>query len=96
MVGDPKWEQWMANFFKPFTRAKVKYFDRSEVDSAWKWLKDNDEGNQTAEEKDRTPDGYDDYDRWDGYPWYRVIEGSLAVPPHDRSRRADRLRLAEF
>jgi hypothetical protein len=41
MVGDRKWEKWMANFFKPFTKAEVKYFDRSEVDAAWKWLEED-------------------------------------------------------
>ena len=41
MVGDRKWEQWMAGFCKPFTRAAVKYFDASEVDAAWKWLRES-------------------------------------------------------
>ena len=35
MVGDRRWEKWMASVCKPFTKAKVKYFDRSEVDAAW-------------------------------------------------------------
>jgi hypothetical protein len=29
----------MAKVCKPFTMAKVKYFDVSEVESAWQWLK---------------------------------------------------------
>ena len=41
MVGDRKWEQWMASFCKPFTKATVKYFDASEVDAAWKWLRES-------------------------------------------------------
>ena len=41
MVGDRKWEQWMASFCKPFTKAAVKYFDASEVDAAWKWLRES-------------------------------------------------------
>ena len=45
MVGDRKWEKWMASFCKPFTKAKVKYFDRSEVDAAWKWLREDEEAN---------------------------------------------------
>ncbi len=53
MVGDHKWEKWMANFFRPFTKAKVQYFDRSEVDAAWKWLKESEEGKEDAKEKDR-------------------------------------------
>jgi SpoIIAA-like len=40
LVGERKWEEWMAKVCKPFTLAKVKYFDRSEIDAAWKWLLD--------------------------------------------------------
>lgn len=38
LVGDKKWEEWMAKVCKPFTMAKVKYFDAHEIDDAWKWL----------------------------------------------------------
>jgi len=38
LVGDRKWEKWMAKVCKPFTMASIKYFDASEVDAAWKWL----------------------------------------------------------
>ena len=38
LVGDKKWEQWMAKVCKPFTMAKIRYFDASEIDAAWKWL----------------------------------------------------------
>jgi hypothetical protein len=38
LVGDRKWEQWMAKVCKPFTMAKIRYFDASEIDAAWKWL----------------------------------------------------------
>ena len=61
MVGDGKWEQWMTTFCKPFTKAKVMYFDKSHIDAAWKWLQENEE------EKDQPPDAYDDYDKRDGY-----------------------------
>lgn len=40
MVGDKKWEEWMAKICKPFTSAKVKYFDASERDAAWEWVKE--------------------------------------------------------
>jgi hypothetical protein len=40
MVGDRKWEQWMAKLCKPFTRAKVRYFDASEADAAWNWVRE--------------------------------------------------------
>jgi hypothetical protein len=53
MVGDRRWEKWMASVCKPFTKAKVKYFDRSEVDAAWTWLRQDDEGDKATEESDR-------------------------------------------
>lgn len=38
MVGDKTWEKWMATVCKPFTMAKIKYFDVGQVDAAKKWL----------------------------------------------------------
>ncbi len=38
LVGETKWEQWMAKVCKPFTMAKIKYFDAGELDAAKKWL----------------------------------------------------------
>ena len=38
MVGDEKWEKGMSVFCKPFTRAKIQYFDRSAIGEARKWL----------------------------------------------------------
>lgn len=38
MVGERTWEKWMAKVCAPFTMAKVKYFDVSEIDAAWQWL----------------------------------------------------------
>src|SRR6516162_3760128 len=38
LVGDKAWEKWMAKVCKPFTMAKIKYFDLSEVDAAKEWL----------------------------------------------------------
>lgn len=40
LVGDKSWEKWMATVCKPFTMAKVKYFDVSEMDAAWAWLQE--------------------------------------------------------
>lgn len=39
MVGDKKWEAWMATFCKPFTTATVKYFDQAHSAEARAWLK---------------------------------------------------------
>jgi SpoIIAA-like len=40
MVGDRKWEEWMARFCKPFIHAAVRYFDASEAEAAWAWLRE--------------------------------------------------------
>ena len=60
----------MASVCKPFTKAKVKYFDRSEVDAAWKWLQENDEDNRATEEKDRTLDMPTEANRSIPWIWY--------------------------
>lgn len=38
LVGDKTWEKWMAAVCKPFTMAKVRYFDVSAMDTARAWL----------------------------------------------------------
>jgi hypothetical protein len=38
IVGDRKWEAWMARVCKPFTLAKIRYFDSADIDQAWAWL----------------------------------------------------------
>jgi hypothetical protein len=38
IVGEKKWEEWMATFCKPFTTAKVKYFPREQMAEARAWL----------------------------------------------------------
>lgn len=38
MIGDKKWEEWMAAFCKPFTTAKIRYFDVSETNDAREWI----------------------------------------------------------
>ena len=40
MIGDKNWEKWMATFCKPFTLAKVRYFDVGDTAAAWAWLKE--------------------------------------------------------
>ena len=39
MVGDEKWQEWMARFCRPFTMAKVRYFPSDAIDEARNWLK---------------------------------------------------------
>ena len=38
LVGDKTWEKWMAAVCKPFTLAKVRYFDIGELGAAKAWL----------------------------------------------------------
>ena len=38
MVGEKKWQQGMATFCKPFTKATIRYFAHSEAAEARKWL----------------------------------------------------------
>jgi hypothetical protein len=38
IVGEKKWEEGMAKVCKPFTMAKIKYFDASQADEARQWL----------------------------------------------------------
>jgi len=41
LVGETKWQSWMAKVCKPFTMAKVRYFDASDIDKAWDWLQES-------------------------------------------------------
>ena len=38
LVGEKSWEKWMAAVCKPFTMAKIRYFDAGQLDEARKWL----------------------------------------------------------
>lgn len=38
LVGEKSWEKWMAAVCKPFTMAKIRYFDLTEFDAAKAWV----------------------------------------------------------
>jgi hypothetical protein len=38
LVGDKAWEKWMAKVCKPFTTAKIQYFDASDMAAARAWV----------------------------------------------------------
>jgi hypothetical protein len=38
LVGDKTWEKWMAKVCKPFTMAKIQYFEAADIEKAWQWL----------------------------------------------------------
>jgi len=40
MVGETKWQHGMATFCKPFTTAKIRYFDHGAAGEAHNWLAD--------------------------------------------------------
>ena len=39
IVGESRWEKVMTQFIKPFTKAVVKYFDRTQLNRAEKWIR---------------------------------------------------------
>jgi hypothetical protein len=41
LVGESKWQKRMAIFCRPFTTAKVRYFDRSRLAQARKWVEED-------------------------------------------------------
>jgi hypothetical protein len=38
LVGDRKWEEWMAKVCRPFTMASLRYFDAADLAAAQAWL----------------------------------------------------------
>lgn len=38
VVGESKWEKGMATFCRPFTSAKIRYFEHTQIDEALSWL----------------------------------------------------------
>lgn len=40
LVGEKRWESWMALVCKPFTMAKIEYFDVADIDKAWAWVQE--------------------------------------------------------
>ena len=48
MVGERKWQKWLVQVSKPFTKAKMRYFDVCRVDEAWAWLREGIEPQASA------------------------------------------------
>lgn len=40
LIGDTRWEAWMAKICKPFTSAEVQYFSADDAQDAWAWVQD--------------------------------------------------------
>ncbi len=49
LVGEREWQEWMAKICKPFTRARVRYFDSSEIEKTWEWLREEHKGERKGE-----------------------------------------------
>ena len=41
IVGEKRWQEWMSKFCRPFTDATIRYFDRSQMDTARTWIQNN-------------------------------------------------------
>ncbi|MCH9699317.1 MAG: universal stress protein [Gammaproteobacteria bacterium] len=53
LVGNKAWHQWMALMAKPFVQGEIKYFSSDELQTAWDWLRDNQQ--QPAPSVDASP-----------------------------------------
>lgn len=40
IVGETKWEKGMSVFCRPFTTAKIKYFDHTDIEKARQWIQE--------------------------------------------------------
>jgi hypothetical protein len=70
MVGDRRWEKWMAALCRPFTGAKVRYFDHAHVEEAWKWLNEDEHPIEAESKKARSLNTGGEPEAWRGFPWY--------------------------
>ena len=71
MAGDREWEKWMAAPQQTVHRgAKVRYFDRSQIEEAWHWLHEEGPTEPEMNGKVRTVELGDEPEAWRGFPWY--------------------------
>lgn len=40
LIGETDQQNWMAAFGKPFSSARIQYFEGADLETAWKWLED--------------------------------------------------------
>jgi SpoIIAA-like len=40
MIGEKKWQEWIAKICRPFTSATIRYFDRPDADKARAWIEE--------------------------------------------------------
>ncbi len=59
MIGERKWQAWMAAFCRPFTSARIRYFTHDQANQARLWiLSDEPEASAPAEETGRITHGH--------------------------------------
>lgn len=39
MVGDATWQKWVTKLSDPLAHAELKYFEKSQLDEAWAWVR---------------------------------------------------------
>ena len=39
MIGEASWQDWMTKLSKPFASGEMRYFDKSERDAAYAWIR---------------------------------------------------------
>ncbi|MBI4675157.1 MAG: STAS/SEC14 domain-containing protein [Chloroflexi bacterium] len=40
VIGDRAWQAWMTKICRPFTSARIEYFDARDTQGAWAWVQD--------------------------------------------------------
>jgi universal stress protein A len=55
MVGENRWQRWMAVMAKPFIDGEVRYFAHDDIQAAWDWLHQPGEGSQPQKLLDPDP-----------------------------------------
>lgn len=40
MIGETRWQEWMARLTKPFDHAQVHYFDAADRETAYEWIRE--------------------------------------------------------
>jgi|GEM_PF-33201 len=52
VVGEKRWEHWLAALAHLFVDAEIRYFDRERIGEAWDWLREPFDGKQPSERGD--------------------------------------------
>ncbi len=53
IVGEKKWERWMATLGKAFTGGRIEFFNHEDAPKAWDWLREQEEETETETEEQK-------------------------------------------